>query len=67
MWFTNKAAPKVIVTEKNWEGEAAVATEAQHAAIDGETISPEAQAGVQKIEAITSAWTKRDLILAYVL
>lgn len=34
---------------------------------DDEAISPEAQAGVQAIEAMTSVWTRRDLILAYIL
>jgi hypothetical protein len=55
------------VLEKTWTGEVAVASESQHAVIDSEAISPEAQRGVQKIEATTSAWTKRDLIIAYVL
>ena len=34
---------------------------------DSEKISPEAQAGVQKIEAITSVWSKSHLITAYVM
>jgi hypothetical protein len=34
---------------------------------DDEKISPNAQAGVQAIEATTSVWSRRDLILAYVL
>jgi hypothetical protein len=34
---------------------------------DSETISPDAQAGVQKIEAITSVWSKSHLIAAYVM
>lgn len=55
------------VLEKTWTGEAAVASESQHAAIDSEVISPEAQHGVQKIEATTSAWTFRDLVVAYIL
>lgn len=53
--------------EKTWTGEAAVASESQHAAIDSQAISPEAQHGVQKIEATTSAWSMRSLIMAYVL
>jgi hypothetical protein len=70
MRFFNKTpAPEVVLgaNEKTWDGEATVASESQHAAIDSEAISAEAQKGVQGMEAITSAWTKRDLIIAYVL
>lgn len=38
-----------------------------HSDTESEGISKDAQAGVQKAEATTSAWTRRDLILAYVL
>jgi len=34
---------------------------------DGESISSDAQAGVQAAEAITSVWSKSSLILAYFL
>lgn len=34
---------------------------------DADSIDKDAQAGVQKIEAITKVWTTRDLYLAYIL
>jgi hypothetical protein len=75
-WIGKSIDPAVVLAqetlegtelEKTWSGEAAVAKESQHAVIDSEVISPEAQHGVQKIEATTSAWTFRDLIIAYVM
>jgi hypothetical protein len=33
---------------------------------DGESFTSDAQGGVKDIEALTSVWTKRDLILAYI-
>jgi hypothetical protein len=34
---------------------------------ESDSVSKDAQAGVQAIEATTSVWSKRDLILAYIL
>lgn len=34
---------------------------------DDEKIDPNAQAGVQKVEAVTAIWTKSNLIIAYIL
>ena len=34
---------------------------------DDESVNKDAQAGVQKIEATTSVWSKTHLILAYIL
>ncbi|KAF4589207.1 siderophore iron transporter [Ophiocordyceps camponoti-floridani] len=34
---------------------------------DGDAVSPDAQTGVQKAEAMTKAWTTRSLIVAYIL
>lgn len=34
---------------------------------DDEPISKDLQAGVAKVEAMTTVWTKRDLIIAYTL
>ena len=34
---------------------------------DADSIDKEAQAGVQKVEATTFVWSKRDLIMAYIL
>lgn len=40
-------------------------TGTEQEAIDSQVISPEAQYGVQKIEATTLAWSKNSLFLAY--
>jgi hypothetical protein len=75
-WIAKGDDPTVILAqdtregtelEKTWSGEAAVTEESQHAAIDSAAILPESQYGIQKIEATTSAWTVRDLIIVYVL
>lgn len=34
---------------------------------DADTVSLDAQAGVQKIEATTKVWTKKQIIIAYIL
>ena len=34
---------------------------------DSETVSQDAQAGVQKMEATTQVWTRQHLIIAYVM
>lgn len=52
---------------KYFRGEEVVTTDEQRQALDNEQITEGAQLGVQKMEAITSSWTKRDLIIAYVL
>lgn len=52
---------------KTWDGEAAVATEKDYGVIDSQPISEDAQDGVKKIEAITSVWSKKALVTAYIL
>jgi len=52
---------------KYFRGEEVVTTTEQQNALDSEQITEGAQLGVQKMEAITSTWSKRDLIIAYAL
>lgn len=40
---------------------------AEAIAADGEDFTPGAQAGIHDIEAITSVWTKKELIIAYIM
>lgn len=47
--------------------EVGVTTDEAGSGSESESISTDAQAGVQAIEATTSVWSKRDLILAYIL
>jgi hypothetical protein len=56
-----------VQNDSRWAHEPTVVqnSEAKHEAIDSQVISPDAQYGVQKIEATTLVWSKRDLILAY--
>lgn len=61
------------VNEKSTtDKEAGVTTGAEHGSTTAETdrdsdeISLDAQTGVQRIEAMTKAWTRRDLYLAYI-
>ena len=58
---------ETTLESEGYRGEAQVKTVAQRAKVDAQVLSEEAQAGVRKIEAVTLTWTKRDLIIAYVL
>lgn len=61
----NEAATEERINDK----EAAVANDIVQqpsSETDSEQISADAQAGVQAVEALTTVWTKNNLILAYV-
>ncbi|KAK3700369.1 MFS siderochrome iron transporter 1 [Vermiconidia calcicola] len=61
----DKPAPEATTSQ----GDEKVASEVRTSSEDSDTesLSKHAQAGVQKIEATTSVWSKSNLILAYVL
>jgi hypothetical protein len=54
-------------SQDNLNKEVGVATDDAGSGSDSDAVSTDAQAGVQAIEATTSVWSKRDLILAYIL
>jgi len=60
---------KDIELEKNGKNglESSVGPQVYNKDNDSEEISSDVQAGVQAIEAITSVWTRKELIIAYVL
>lgn len=66
-------APNLVVEEKTSDepdkeaGITASTTQDHHQESDDDTIDTDAQAGVRAIEATTSVWSKRDLIIAYCL
>lgn len=70
------AAPADIVEEVQHnpnDKEAAIAeqshpntTEPGHETDSSEEISKEAQAGIQRVEAMTKVWTRNDMYLAYI-
>lgn len=66
-----KADPVEGVADHKIQGalnkEVGVTTDEASSGSESESISADAQAGVQAIEATTSVWSKRDLILAYIL
>lgn len=62
------AAEKTFDASDKEAGVAATTTsQDHHHESDDESIDKDAQAGVRAIEATTSVWSKRDLIIAYIL
>jgi hypothetical protein len=67
-------APDLVVEEKTFRESdkeagvtAATSTQGRHQDSDDDPVDNDAQAGVRAIEATTSVWSKRDLIIAYCL
>lgn len=74
-WRATEARAEVPVVDREQRDEKAdssfdkeaVAGEPRAVDNDSEEFTPNAQDGVKKIEATTTVWTTRDLIIAYVL
>ena len=67
MPVTGKHRSSAVKGDIEGDQEPNITSHEQHVDSDNEGVSPDAQTGVQKIEATTSVWSTSHLIAAYIM
>lgn len=65
--ISSTTVPRAERTQDDTDKEPGVSAQDTHSDSESDGISPEAQAGVQGIEAMTSVWSRSHLIAAYIM